>query len=219
MNTSAKPAPEQVAAGLNGPPAFEPFPYARIPAGNRRGSMSDVAATVSPDEDVTEQALVQARQNGFLTAQKAFEEQITKERAKVAEALEDFRRERSTYFEKIEGEIVQLALSIAGKVLHREAQIDPLLLAGIVRVTLEKMDGATSVILRLNPQIAEDWRSYLSRRLQPDAMPEILEDPAQPADRCVLETSMGTAVLGFEPQLKEIEQGLLDLVAARPGAS
>jgi len=30
---------------------------------------------------------------------------------------------------------------------------------------------------------------------------------------------MGTAVVGLELQLKEIEQGLMDLLAARPGDS
>jgi hypothetical protein len=30
---------------------------------------------------------------------------------------------------------------------------------------------------------------------------------------------MGTAVIGVEVQLKEIEQGLLDLLAARPGTA
>jgi flagellar biosynthesis/type III secretory pathway protein FliH len=46
----------------------------------------------------------------------------------------------------------------------------------------------------------------------------MVEDPAQPQDRCTLETSMGTATVGLEVQLKEIEQGLMDLLAARPGA-
>ena len=54
-------------------------------------------------------------------------------------------------------------------------------------------------------------------QLDPADLPEIVEDPAQPPDRCTLETSMGTAVIGLEVQLKEIEQGLMDLLAARPG--
>ncbi len=34
--------------------------------------------------------------------------------------------------------MVRLALAIARKVLHREAQMDPLLLAGVVRVALDR---------------------------------------------------------------------------------
>jgi flagellar assembly protein FliH len=119
----------------------------------------------------------------------------------------------------VEAEVVQLALSIARKILHREAQLDPLLLAGIVRVALEKIDGATGVVLRIPPQDAADWRRYLTTHLEPADVPEILEDPAQPPDCCVLQTSMGTAILGLDVQLKEIEQGFMDLLAARPGAA
>ena len=113
---------------------------------------------------------------------------------------------------------MQLALSIARKILHREAQLDPLLLAGIVRVALEEMDAATGVRLRLHPQHSADWRHLLATQLEPADMPEIVEDPSQSLDACVLETAMGTAAFGLEVQLKEIEHGLMDILAARPGA-
>jgi hypothetical protein len=35
----------------------------------------------------------------------------------------------------------------------------------------------------------------------------------------VVETDLGTASLGFEAQLKEVEQGMLDLLALRPELS
>jgi hypothetical protein len=53
---------------------------------------------------------------------------------------------------------VQLALSIARKVLHREAQVDPLLLMGIVRVALERIEGATGVTLAVHPEQVPEWR-------------------------------------------------------------
>jgi flagellar assembly protein FliH len=136
----------------------------------------------------------------------------------VATALAEFARERAAYYQKIEEEAVRLALSIARKILHREAQVDPLLLMGIVRVALERIEGATGVALAVHPQQAADWRRYLASRMDAGAMPEIVEDAAMALDRCTLRTSMGTAELGLEVQLKEIEQGLMDLLAARPQA-
>ena len=134
----------------------------------------------------------------------------------MAQALTDFARERAAYYQKIEEEAVQLALSIARKVLHREAQVDPLLLMGIVRVALERIEGATGVVLAVAPQQAADWQRYLASRMDPGDLPEMVEDPAMGMERCELRTSMGTAELGLEVQLKEIEQGLMDLLAARP---
>jgi flagellar assembly protein FliH len=185
-------------------------------ASGLRGRAQDSGAEALAREA---QAHTQGRQEGQLEARKVFDDQIVRERASLAAALAQFTRDRAAYFQKVEAEVVQLALSIARKILHREAQLDPLLLAGIVRVALEKIDGATGVVLRIPPQDAADWRRYLTTHLEPADVPEILEDPAQPPDCCVLQTSMGTAILGLDVQLKEIEQGFMDLLAARPGAA
>ena len=213
---------------------FQPFPYASIPAGaiaraamimiDMGGLAADGQGSAATEADAAnatarQAELAQARQEGQAEARKTFDDQLARERASLAAALAQFTQDRAAYFEKVEGKVVQLALSIARKILHREAQLDPLLLAGIVRVALEKIDGATGVVLRVHPQNAAAWRQYLTTHLQPSDLPEITEDPAQELDRCTIETSMGTAVLGVEVQLKEIEQGLMDLLAARPGAS
>src|SRR5258708_8859482 len=87
-------------------------------------------------------------EEGRLEARKTFDEQLARERSGVADALSHFSPDRATYFEKVEGEVVQLALSIAGKIMHREAQLDPMLLAAIVRVALEKIERGTGVVLR-----------------------------------------------------------------------
>jgi flagellar assembly protein FliH len=205
-------------------PEMQPFPYDSIPAGARGPGNSSLSAwgndSNASDAAAREaQIRSQGQQEGQAEAGKIFAQQLARERGSLASALAQFTRDRAAYFQKIEGEVVQLALSIARKILHREAQLDPLLLAGIVRVALEKIDGATGVVLRVHPQNAPDWRSYLATYLEPSDVPEIVEDPAQPLDRCTLETSMGTAMLGLEGQLKEIEQGLMDLLAARPGVA
>jgi flagellar biosynthesis/type III secretory pathway protein FliH len=230
---SRSPATNPAAAALRATapaalsPTLQPFPYDSIPPGASArdrmasgfglGAALDVGAAEAATRET--QARAQGRQEGLTEARKNFDEQLVRERASLAAALAEFTRDRATYFQKVEGEVIQLALAIARKILHREAQLDPLLLAGIVRVALEKIDGATGVVLRINPENAPDWRRYLSTQLEPADRPEIVEDSAQPPDRCTLETSMGTALIGLEVQLKEIEQGLMDLLAARPDVS
>ena len=239
MSTSPKPSPVadtvalRASSTLEATAALQPFLYDVIPLGAvRRPSMAKTviegfasasASTTNAEENEAASREAQARalglQEGKTEARKSFEEQLARERAGVAAALAQFTRDRAAYFEKVEVEVVQLSLSIARKILHREAQIDPLLLAGIVRVALGKIDGATGVRLRAHPQNAADWRRYLTTHLDPADLPEIVEDPAQVPDSCTLETSMGTAMIGLEVQLKEIEQGLMDLLAARPEVS
>jgi flagellar assembly protein FliH len=162
------------------------------------------------------QAREAGRQQGELQARTRLEEQLARERSAIAVAVADFARERAAYYRKIEEEAVRLALNIARKILHREAQIDPLLLMGILRVALDRIEGATGVTLAVNPLQAAVWRNFLITRMGPGELPEVVEDPAMALEQCQLRTSMGTADLGLEVQLKEIELGLMDLLAARP---
>jgi len=210
----------------------EPFPYDTVVETSRariglaspglaglgsalEDSSNSVAGEVQGGEA---NARARGRQEGLAEARRHYEDRISQERAGLAAALSQFTRDRAAYFQKVETEVVGLALAIARKILYREAQVDPLLLAGVVRVALEKIDGATGVTLHLHPQNAADWQKYLSTCLDPADLPQIVEDSSQPPDQCVLETSMGTAAIGLDVQLKEIEQGFMDLLAARPGS-
>jgi flagellar assembly protein FliH len=227
MNSSPRLSPRPAASDAAGVlPASAPFPYfsiAGVPgsAGAAGDGLLFSAESTSADSDLqreqrqkTERAAV--FEEGRAEARKTFDEQLARERAAIAEALAHFSRERVHYFEKVEGEVVQLALSIAAKIMHREAQLDPLLLAAMVRVALEKIERGTGVVLRVHPQKAAEWQRYFAISMRAEDVPEILEDAAQDPEQCVLQTSMGTATVGLEAQLKEIERGLMDILAAAP---
>jgi flagellar assembly protein FliH len=227
MSTSPRRAPQTFREEPETLLRAQPFPYDTVSPGKIQSieleglTSADSSANRQPVTDTAReaQARAQGRQEGQTEAHKIFEAQLVKERSSLATALAQFTRDRAAYFQKIEGEVVQLALSIAAKILHREAQLDPLLLAGIVRVALEKIDGATGIVLRIHPQNSVEWRRYLTTHLDSPNLPEIVEDPAQPPDSCKLETTMGTAAFGLDVQLKEIEQGLMDILTARPEVS
>jgi len=196
-----------------------PFPYSEVAgsAGQLSRAGSDASALAAQAAEREARARESGRQQGELDSRARFEEGLAHERSAIAKAVADFRRERADYYQKIEEEAVRLALSIARKVLHREAQVDPLLLMGIVRVALGRIEGATGVTLAVRPEKAADWRSFLGSAMNPAELPEVVEDAAMAQDQCELRTSMGIAALGLEVQLKEIERGLMDLLAARPG--
>jgi flagellar assembly protein FliH len=140
---------------------------------------------------------------------------IVSERQRISDAVARFQQQSDEYYKRVEVEVVKLALAIAGKILHREAQVDKLLLMGVAKVAIQKIALATSITIRVNPQQLEDWKLFFAnsngeRKLTFIASPEVnLND-------CVVETELGSAQLGIEAQLKEIERGLFDLLAARP---
>lgn len=143
------------------------------------------------------------------------EEKIAEARFAVAEALTRFAEERDEYFARVESEIVQLSLSIAARILHREAQVDPMLLASLVRIAVDRMRDHSSVRVRVRPERAVSWRDYFEA--QNITRVTVLEDAELTDQDCVLETGFGSTNLGLDSQLKEIEQGFFDLLALRPG--
>jgi flagellar assembly protein FliH len=216
MSTSCKPA-----LGAPIPEEVRPFPYAELPTSAMEGSPPMQAASGNDrviDTSVLA-AIEAARQEGEAKARAAFDRQLTEVRDGVRSALEKFAEERASYYQKVEREVVQLALSIARKILRREAQIDPLLLAGMVRVALEKIESGTKVVVRVNPQQVSECRAYFAQHMDPRQVPEVIEDRGLAMHHCVLQTVLGNTELGPEVQLKEIEQGLLDLLGQRPAAA
>jgi flagellar assembly protein FliH len=215
MRRSVIPAPGK-------PVEAAPFPYSEVPAEQRPYARTDSAkpgGSESPTEVAAAQAREAGRQQGERDSLAKLEAQLAQARMGIAKALADFARERAAYYRKIETDAVKLALSIARKVLHREAQMDPQVLMGIVRVAMERIEGATKVVLVVHPQRAAAWREYMLANVDAGKIFEIVEENALPLEQCELRTSMGTAALGLEVQLKEIEQGLADLLAARPQAT
>lgn len=144
------------------------------------------------------------------------EVEIKKQRNAIAEALRGFAQQRDEYFRRVEAEVVSLALAIARKVLRREAQIDPLLLSGMVRVALEKTAASQNVRMRVHPSQIDAWREYLAEFGDLGVMPELSGDALLDPDQCQIETEMGVTELNLETHLKEIEKGLFDLLAQRP---
>jgi len=147
-----------------------------------------------------------------------YEAALVRERTTVAEALCQFDRQRKSYFEQVEAEVVQLSLAVARKILHREAQTDPLVLTGTVRVALEKVAATSRVKLIVPEHDVSKWRQVTGtlKNVQPQV--EVVGDPALAAGCCMLETELGSSQISLDHQFREIERGLLDLLAVRAGS-
>jgi flagellar assembly protein FliH len=165
---------------------------------------------------VAQRAFEKGQAEGEARARVAFEKALAEARSQISVALKQFTSQRESYFERVEFEVVHLALSIAKKILHRESQIDPLLLAGVVRVALEGLNRETHSRLRANPDEIRFWRDYFTQATDIKPTPDLMGDPQLALGHCVLETELGTTHISFETQLKEIEQGFLDLLEHRP---
>ena len=138
-----------------------------------------------------------ARQNGVregeAKAQVATAEKLEQERQAIRQAVEQFAQQRRSYFRRVETDVVTLALAIARKLLHREAQIDPLLLSGVVRVALEQIQAGSQVVLRTSPSQQETWQAFLSQLPETNREVAVVADEALAPGKLLLETSAGKA--------------------------
>ncbi len=166
-------------------------------------------------DDLLNLARIEAVAETEKRLKKEYEARSEEEAAKIRQALELFKAERKEYFSRVESEVVHLALAIAAKILHREAQVDPFLVAGLVRVAVDKLHNGSSVSVRVSPQTASNWRNYLASP-QNGSTIAIVEDAHLGPKDCILETDLGSADFSIDAQLKEVEQGFFDLLAQRP---
>ena len=157
-------------------------------------------------------AKAEGMREGESRARASISEELDRERKRIADVLAQFENERVEYYSKVESELVQLALSIAAKILHREAQVDRMVLASLVRIALQKLQQSTNIILKVPVGETAIWQKYF----QDITGLQVFEDEALQANDCILETEVGSAHLGVDAQLKEIEKGFFDLLAQRP---
>jgi flagellar assembly protein FliH len=158
----------------------------------------------------------EGRDEGLAQGHAEVDKKLAAEKQVLGQAVREFARESEAYFHRVEGEVVNLALAIARKILHREAQVDPLLLAGVVRVGLDKLARGTRVRLRVAPDQTKTWQQFFAQQEGLQASPELVGDASLGTGHCMLETELGSTDLTLESQMKEIEQGFFDLLALRP---
>jgi len=203
----------------------EPFLYVPTGEGAEPGGPDEPnpwgvlgALTKTQVEKMERETYARGSQEGESRARAACDAKLAAAQDGIRKALLEFQKEREDYFNRIEPEVVQLALAIARKILHREAQIDPLLLTGLVHVALEKLDAGTRVRLRANPADMHFWNEHFAQSSTGVASPELIGDSALQHGECSLETEVGSTQISLETQLKEIEQGFFDLLEQRPRA-
>jgi flagellar assembly protein FliH len=154
------------------------------------------------------------RQEGRQTeheAQAASQVALAQERARqAAEQIESFTKERDRFLHTVEHEVVKLALAVAARILRREAQMDPLLLTGAVRVALGQLSGTTQIRLRVPNAELDLWTEAIALLPNLAVKPVVTAGEGMRLGDCVIETEMGTVDLGIRAQLGEIERGFFD---------
>jgi flagellar assembly protein FliH len=159
-----------------------------------------------------EARLQQARAAGQQEGQAAAREQAAVELKgileRTARSLEEIGTLRHRLRRDAEGDLVQLSMAIARRILHRELAMDPEALRGLILGALEKLNEHEISRVRVHPAHVGVLRACLER-LSVERI-EVHQDPALPAGGIVFETQRGNLDASVETQLEEIGRGLAD---------
>ena len=162
----------------------------------------------------TRKAFESGRERGREELRQAEQEAMAnarrQEERRMAGVMESFTAARERYLHEVEAEVVKLALAVAARILRREAQMDPLLLTGAVRVALGQLSATTAVKLRVPACDLELWREAMAVLPKLQVKPEVLSGEGLRLGDCVVECNLGTVDLGVRSQLGEIERGFFD---------
>jgi flagellar assembly protein FliH len=187
----------------------EPEPESRS-AGDRRDHM-DWEKRLAEE---SRKAFDAGRERGRVEAREAERESLTnarrEEERRMAGLVESFAAARDHYLRAVEGEVVKLALAVAARILRREAQMDPLLLTGAIRVALGQLSQTSEVRLRVPAGDLELWREAIAHLPNLPLKPEVQASEGMRLGDCIVECNLGSVDLGVRSQLGEIERGFFD---------
>jgi flagellar assembly protein FliH len=195
------------AFGWPGPGA--PAPAPRSPA----GAPPEASA---PDEAAIEARLAalerDAFSKGFAQGERAGAEAAARRGEAMIRRLTDTLGELTTLREQMihqtERQMVQLALAVARRIVHREISIDQDLLVAMARVALDRLGEAAQVTVRLNP---EDFDAIAAVRSAQWAGTHVsvVADARVGRGGCRVESEFGTMDAGVDAQIQEIARALL----------
>ncbi|HVN04278.1 MAG TPA: FliH/SctL family protein [Bryobacteraceae bacterium] len=184
---------------------------------------SDPAAPPPPDEAArdarraaeieqrVERARREGRQAGHAEGQAAGRAQAAAELQpvfeKLARTIQELAGLRPRILREAEGELVELSVAIARRILRRELSVDPDALRGLVKSALEKLPAQEISRIRVHPELAPGVQKALAGegREWP-----LIADGTLERGALLIETARGKLDGSIETQLAEIGRGLAD---------
>lgn len=199
----ARPRSVQVVAPVSSvlqrtPMIGQPTPAAAPPAPVEPGLVSAAA-----EREAFAQGYAQGERAGLELATR----QIAGLRDRLGRTLEELSTLREDLTYRTERQVVDLALAVAARILHREVSLDRELLLVMARIALDRLGDVTTATVRLHPE--DETAARGTRDGWPGGSVTIVPDASVRPGACLVQTSQGVIEVGVDAQLKELATALL----------
>jgi flagellar assembly protein FliH len=185
-----------------------------VPAATAKLETQPAGISEAQVQHQVRQALETGRREGEAAARQQFDAEVRDAVAQFAQAAVDVARSRAASIRRAESDIVQLAIEIARRILHRELSVDRSAVSALIRAALEKLVSQEVHRVRVHPEHEALVRECLKEAGR-DGGVEVIGDPTQPRGGAVFESARGSLDASVETQFREIERGLADQLQER----
>ncbi|MGE0591277.1 MAG: FliH/SctL family protein [Vicinamibacterales bacterium] len=127
---------------------------------------------------------------------------------RLAQTVEELTTLRAQMIHETERQLVQLALAIARRIVHREVTLDRDLLVAIARVGLDRLGESAQVTVRLHPEEYEAVGAARIARIGGNNV-QVVPDERVGRGGCRLESDLGMLDAGVDAQIQELARALL----------
>lgn len=125
----------------------------------------------------------------------------------LTQALQDVAAARTDMIRRTERQMVELALTLAKRVVHREIAADQNVVLSMARAAIDRLGDGTRITVRLNP---EDFEAAGAERMsQLGTTVTVVADAKVDRGGCRIESELGSLDAGADAQLQELGRGLL----------
>ncbi len=159
-------------------------------------------------------AVDQARREVEARFQARLEGEVEPWLRRMAASIEDVATVKRRYLAESEEKVVRLAIAIARRLLHREIQVDPLALQGLLRAAIDKSELREVNRILLHADDLDALRPHLATLNLPPRI-ELASDRSLERGALVIESSSGSLDASLASQLDEVERGFIDLLGKR----
>jgi flagellar assembly protein FliH len=176
-----------------------------------------VAAPAPPAHDTpamssTERAMIErdAFGQGYAQGERAGAEAAAQRSEAVLQRLKqtvgELQALRAEMIHKTERQVVQLAIAMARRIVHREITLDPELLSAMARVALDRLGESSTATIRLHP---DDYAATAGSSHQADGVVRVVADPMVRRGGCMVHSEFGLIDVSADAQIQELATALL----------
>lgn len=201
----AMPKPQKLLSALTAPRVAHIVRagVTRAPETAAPGIDAAQAAAASADREAFARGYAEGEAAGVAVAAR----QLDAQHARLAQAIEELAGLRDRLTERTERQVVELALAVAGRILHREVSLDRDLLLVMARVALDRLGDVPAATIRLHPD--DEAAVRRGRSDWPQGAIEVVADSSVRPGGCVVQSAAGDVDLGVDAQLREVSTALL----------